>query len=249
MAQRQLLIAATPSFFGLETSFDFDNRGLYASDQNDLSYFLARAEGTLVHNRLLQMGAVAKVIAIHERGVEDLRLERSLPSLTGDPIRVLQVPDPQPRAWLVGAARLADGAAAIQAFLDPGFDPRQEAVVASRVPLDRASRASGSARWLARRADRQQLETDSSGPALLVLADAYDPGWRASIDGTAVAVVRANLAFRGVPVPGGRHRVELLYRPRPVLVGLAVSSAALAVAAGLLVASRRDRRRDERGNG
>jgi len=238
MAQRQLLIAATPTFFGLETSFDFDNRGLYASDQNDMSYFLARTEGTVVHTRLLQMGAVAKLIAFHDRDLGDLRLERTLPSLTGDPIRVFSVPDPQPRAWLVGRARLADGAAAIGTLMDPGFDMREEAVVASAVALDRASPARGSVRWIARLADRQRLETESSGPALLVFADAYDPGWRASVDGVEAGVLRANLTFRAVPVPAGRHAVELVYRPRPVVGGLAVSGAAMALAAGLLLASR-----------
>jgi hypothetical protein len=245
VAQRQLLVAATPTFFGLETSFDFDNRGLYARDMNDLSYFLARTETTLVHTRLLRLGAVSKVIAIHERDLDDLRLERSLPSLTGDKVRVFEVPDPQPRAWLVGSARVADGEGAIRAFLDPAFDPREEAVVASPVSLDRTSRATGSVRWLARRADRQQLETTSSGPALLVLADAYDPGWRARVDGVEADVLRANLAFRAVAVPEGRHAVELVYRPRAVLGGLAVSASA----AVLLLALRLTPRRRPAGGG
>jgi hypothetical protein len=204
-----------------------------------MSYFLARTEGTVVHTRLLQMGAVAKLIAFHDRDLGDLRLERTLPSLTGDPIRVFSVPDPQPRAWLVGRARLADGAAAIGTLMDPGFDMREEAVVASAVALDPASPARGSVRWIARLADRQRLETESSGKALLVFADAYDPGWRASVDGVEAGVLRANLTFRAVLVPAGRHTVELVYRPRPVVGGLAVTGAAMALVAGLLLASRR----------
>jgi hypothetical protein len=165
-----------------------------------------------------------------------------VPSLTGDPIRVFSVPDPQPRAWLVGRARLADGAAAIGALMDPGFDMREEALVASAVALDGASPLRGSVRWIARLADRQRLQTESSGPALLVFADAYDPGWRARVDGVEAGVLRANLAFRAVRVPAGRHAVELVYRPRPVVGGLAVSGAAMVLATGLLLVSRRARR-------
>lgn len=233
--QRQALVAATGTFFGLETSFDFDNRGLYPGDLNDIAYFLVRTEGTPVHLRLLQLGAVAKVVALHDRGLEGLRLERTLPSLAGDPIRVFSVPEPRPRAWLVNRAQVKDGAPAIRALLNPAFDPREEAVVATPISLQPSPLAPGSVRWLDRRADRQRLETDSPRPALLVLADGYDPGWRASVDGAPVALLRANLAFRAVPVPEGRHRVELVYRPGPVLAGLAVSGTAVLVALGLFM--------------
>lgn len=234
-AQRQLLVAATGTFFALETSFDFDNRGLYPRDLNDIAYFLVRTEGTPVHLRLLQLGAVARVIALHDRGIQGLRLERTLPSLTGDPIRVFSVPEPRPRAWLVNRVRVRDGAPAIRALLNPAFDPRAEAVVATPVALEPSPLAPGSVRWLDRRADRQRLETDSPCPALLVLADGYDPGWKASVDGAPVALLRANLAFRALPVPEGRHRVELVYRPGAVLGGLAVSGSAVLVALGLFV--------------
>jgi hypothetical protein len=239
-AQRQVLVPPTATFFGLETSYDLDNRGLYPRDQNDLSFFLRRVEGTPVHTRLLRLGAVAKVVALHERGLEELRLERRLPSLVGDAIRVFTVPDPQPRAFLVGRTRVADGEAAFSALLDPAFDPRVEAVVASGPRL--AAAALGSVRWLERRADRQRLETTSARPALLVLADAYDPGWRASVDGARTTLLRANVAFRAVLVPEGRHVIELVYRPRAVVVGLAVSCSALIVAAALFVAGRGFRR-------
>jgi uncharacterized membrane protein YfhO len=72
-----------------------------------------------------------------------------------------------------------------------------------------------------------------------VLADAYDPGWRASVDGERAALLRANVAFRAVAVPQGRHVVELVYRPRAVVLGLGESLAALVVAAALFVTARR----------
>jgi hypothetical protein len=235
-AQRQLLMPATAVFFGLETSYDLDSRGLYPRDLNDLTYFLRYVEGTLAHTRLLRLGAVAKVLAMHERGLEDLKPASTLPSLGGDAIRVFDVPDPRPRAWLVGRTRVADAGEAFRALGDPSWDFVHEALVATGAPLQDGAPLEGSVRWLEYRSDRQRLETTSSREALLVLADSHDPGWRASVDGAPVELKRANLAFRGVVVPAGSHRVELVYRPRALLLGLAVSLSALVACAGLWIA-------------
>ena len=165
----------------------------------------ARVEGTLVHKRLLQMGAVAKVDRDSRAAASrTCGSNAQLPSLTGDPIRVLR--GSRSAAACVArrrGARSADEAAPSRLSSTRASTRARRRSSPRGCALDRASRASGTARWLARRADRQQLETDELGARLLVLADAYDPGWRASIDGApAVAVVRANLAFRGVPVSG-----------------------------------------------
>jgi uncharacterized membrane protein YfhO len=47
-------------------------------------------------------------------------------------------------------------------------------------------------------------------------------------------VYRANVAFRAVRAPAGRHRIELRYRPRSVAIGLALGAASLLAAALLL---------------
>jgi len=51
------------------------------------------------------------------------------------------------------------------------------------------------------------------GPCLLVLAQAWAPGWRAAVDGVPTRPVLTNIAGLGVPVPAGRHIVELDYHP------------------------------------
>lgn len=51
------------------------------------------------------------------------------------------------------------------------------------------------------------------GPCLLVLAQPWAPGWRAMVDGEPTRLVLANVAGLGVPVPAGRHSVELDYHP------------------------------------
>jgi len=76
--------------------------------------------------------------------------------------------------------------------------------------------------------------------------DAYDPGWRATLDGGAAPLLRANVAFRAVPVPAGRHEVELRYRPRSLILGLLVTAvtglSALAFAVGKAISPAAGRR-------
>ena len=79
-------------------------------------------------------------------------------------------------------------------------------------------------------ADRVRLDVELSAPGYAVLVDAFDPGWRATVDGAEAPVLRANVGFRAVPVGAGRHAVELLYRPRALLLGLAITGGGIVLA-------------------
>jgi Bacterial membrane protein YfhO len=48
--------------------------------------------------------------------------------------------------------------------------------------------------------------------AWLVYADAFYPGWHATVDGRDAPIAEANLAFKAVWLPSGDHSVELSYR-------------------------------------
>jgi uncharacterized membrane protein YfhO len=79
--------------------------------------------------------------------------------------------------------------------------------------------------------------------------DNYYPEWRAAVDGEPAPVVRANLAFRAVPVPAGDHVVMMHFEPRALRAGVLVSVTLLlgltAIGAGSLVMERRRRGRRE----
>jgi hypothetical protein len=57
-----------------------------------------------------------------------------------------------------------------------------------------------------------ELQT-SGGGGYLVISDAWNPNWRATVDGEPEPLFRANYAFRGLPVGQGEHRVRLWYSP------------------------------------
>lgn len=64
---------------------------------------------------------------------------------------------------------------------------------------------------------------------MVVLADSFTPGWRATVDGDPRAIVRANGIFRAVHVTPGDHDIVLTYRPGPFIAGAIISVGAVLV--------------------
>jgi hypothetical protein len=226
-AQRQYLVPPSGGLFGLEGSYDLDIRGLYPRALNDLTFFLRHVEGTPVHTRLLRMGAVGTVLSLHERGLEELHLEATLPSLLAETIHVWRVPGARPRAWVVGASRVARGQAAFEILAGPAFDPRREVLLSEGRVSPASADFVASARIRRMVSDGVAVDVEASAPGFLVLADSFDPGWRATVDDVPVRVGRANVAFQAVPIPAGRHLVKMVYRPRAVVRGLTLTGLAL----------------------
>jgi uncharacterized membrane protein YfhO len=57
----------------------------------------------------------------------------------------------------------------------------------------------------------------------VVVAETYDPGWTALIDGKAAKICQNSGVFMQIEVPEGDHHVILTYDPPELKVGLAIS--------------------------
>jgi len=129
---------------------------------------------------------------------------------------------------------------------DPNFDPAREVAL----PLGPSLRAhpdfKGTSRIVAWQPDRVVIEAQLNRPGYVVLVDAFDPGWRATLGGRPVEILRGNFLFRCIAAPAGTQRIELCYRPRAAIVGAIVSFLTAAVLLGLVVA--RGLRRDGEGS-
>jgi Bacterial membrane protein YfhO len=78
------------------------------------------------------------------------------------------------------------------------------------------------------------FSVDAPAPMLLVVSNRFHPGWRARVDGEERPVLRVNGALQGIPIPQGKHRATLAYRPTNFSILLAVGALALVVIAWLL---------------
>jgi len=116
------------------------------------------------------------------------------------------------RARLVGEAVVKGDDEAVAYILSPEHDPALEAVLAVEPPVAMSGGpVEGSVAWVERGVDRLELEADSDRPALLVVADNWFPGWRATVNGEATEVLRAYHSIRAVAVPAGSSTVEMWY--------------------------------------
>jgi hypothetical protein len=117
----------------------------------------------------------------------------------------------------------ADPTAAVFLDRDPGFLPRPG--------------SSGRAVVTRYAAEEVAIDATTVGPGILVLSDAFDPDWKAEVDGTPVPILRVDAVLRGVALPGGRHDVRFRYAPAVVARGAVVSGVSallLGIGAGLL---------------
>jgi hypothetical protein len=100
---------------------------------------------------------------------------------------------------------------------------------------DRRLDGAGTAELTRFEPNRLALQVSASRPSLLVLGEVYYPGWKAWLDGGPVPLASGDYVLRIAPVPAGEHTVELRFRSRTFLLGLAVSLvSAAAIAVGLV---------------
>ena len=69
------------------------------------------------------------------------------------------------------------------------------------------------ASWVVDSPGELVLETQAPEKGLLVIADAWHPGWKASVDDVPVPCLRVGGVFRGVVISPGVHTVRLVFEP------------------------------------
>lgn len=172
------------------------------------------------------------------------RLERE--TRIGD-IEVMRNPRALPHARLVGAAEVIPPAeAAFERLKAPSFSPA-DTVILEWAPAGGAPAPSleipGTVTITDYGCNHVRLEADARAEAMLVLADAYFPGWEARVNGERAEVIPAYHCFRAVKVPAGKSGVVFEYRPKSLRFGLAVSAAALLLCGAWALRELRRRRR------
>lgn len=111
------------------------------------------------------------------------------------------------------------------------FDPARVSYVTEHLDLPAVSR--GTTKILEEFPGRVVLDARMDTAGMVVLADLWDKGWQAQVDGQVTPILMVNHAIRGVVVPPGQHQVVFRYAPDSVRIGWMISGAAVAVGLGL----------------
>jgi hypothetical protein len=135
---------------------------------------------------------------------------------------------------------VTNASARLERLAAPQFNPREVAYVESPVDLPGAGR--GAASIVEEIPTRIRVAVQMETPGLVVLADLWDKGWQASLNGQRRPILRTNHAIRGVIVPAGAGVLEFRYAPASFTWGLrfaALAGATLLVWLGLALRERR----------
>jgi hypothetical protein len=215
--------------------------GAEASEATDLTSFVPRVRelgpedydpanvGALVP--FLRNASVSSVLSLDPLDHPDLAPLPSAEVVPGLTVHGYAVRAPWPRALVacrvVAAANVEE---ARQRPYAPDFDPARD--VALEVPAS-ASCTRGEARLGSFVPRDERYRVASDGPGVLVIRSSFARGWRASVDGQPVVVLRADGKHRAVPVPAGAHEVRLRYEPPGLRAGIALTALGVVGAAAV----------------
>jgi hypothetical protein len=141
--------------------------------------------------------------------------ELPLVARTGDGY-IYENPDAVDRVSFVSEARQADFTAMLQSGRWPAADLKSTVLLEHAPPrLGQPPRFTqpGVARIAAYHNTEVVVTADSPAGGWVVLHDIWHPWWFAEIDGLPADILRANVLFRAVAVPAGRHTVRFTFRP------------------------------------
>ncbi|RJP71096.1 MAG: hypothetical protein C4532_08095 [Candidatus Abyssobacteria bacterium SURF_17] len=143
------------------------------------------------------------------------------------------VPEPLPRVRLVTNAVVTS---------DPKRDIEAVDVASAALveePLRLSGDTPGTATLVADRPGRITVDTEADSPQLLILSESYHDGWRVSVDGKRGDTLRVYGDFVGCLVSDGKHRVEFVFKPHSLRIGILLSMVGIASAVCLLAISLR----------
>ena len=240
------LLPNTAMVYGLRDLRSYDGIGLREySDLLDVGFKFDGVTHQFVNTATLHLVDLLNVKYVVTG--RDVELPGNHFQLVNDgPSRLYVNTHVQPRAFLADAHRVLDRHTALRTLRDATVDLTRVAVLNDRLDSalqpDAARSAVGTAAIRRYEDGVVTIDTRADGRRLLVLTDAFYPGWIARVDGVEVPIQRADFAFRAVGVPAGEHVVEFRYEPASVRYGALLSLAGAIVLLALIATVRRGAR-------
>lgn len=241
--QLETLDLWTAARYGIPLMFHADPDGLAP----ERMAAVARAVPGLPWERrlaLLRSAGVGVVVADTAAARDGLALAETF-TVAGRPLSVLRLERPlQPVRFVPEALLRPTEASAFEAASDPGRDAERRIVI---VGAGSAIAPAGCAGTIAPPAPApspsQDFVIDAGCDGFAFIAQAFQPGLEATLDGSRAAILPADVAFCAVRVPAGRHVLSWRYRVPGLAPALGASGAAALVVLALAVGPGRRRAR------
>lgn len=216
---KRLFPPNTASYYGIEMIEGYDP--LISSRYEELAAAIARRSPDIMppfgFHRIVTLEAIDSPLfpllgVRYVLSLNDLHEPYLKEVLRDGETRVYEDTRALPRIYPVEQVVLAsEKKRAIEALYGLDHLARQ-AVVEADVSIVPAPLEKGESIVLRRyESNRIEIETHLAVRRLIVIANSYHPGWRATIDGEQTAIYRTNYAFQGIIVPHGIHTVVLSF--------------------------------------
>ncbi len=125
---------------------------------------------------------------------------------------IYENPDALPRIMFAERAQTAAFDEILSTGRWPAFDPRAT-VLLENPPPGSGGGGPGEAGLLSYGQTQIVIEVSSPNGGWVVLNDVWHPWWKAMVDGVPTPIEKANVIFRAVAVPAGRHTVTMEFSP------------------------------------
>jgi hypothetical protein len=126
---------------------------------------------------------------------------------------VYENPRAMPRVMFATRAERADFNEMLTTGSWPPVDLKSTVLLEDAPPETALPRQSGRVHLAGTRNTEIVIEVDSPDGGFVVLNDVWHPWWRVEVGGKPAALLRANVLFRAVEVPAGRHVVRFTFAP------------------------------------
>ena len=178
--------------------------------------------------QLLNVAYVLAPEQIEAQLVEEATIESSI--LPGEAVQgfVYRFTESFPRAWMAYETIIANSDDEAFALLEQdNFDPASQVILTgvddADLPVTVAPNVPPEVKISSLPGSGLALLVNTETPGYLIISEWAFPGWKATLDGRELPLLKANYALLAIPVPAGQHDVMLTYEAPEVLIGLFIS--------------------------
>jgi hypothetical protein len=228
---KEVLTPASAVIYKISYGFDIN-----ADKLNSASYInfvkYANDQPTPLKLKLMGLGNIKYILSFKYIKDPNLFAVREFINGSNVTLKIYQNLLCMPRVYLVDRGVPAkDEKKALRAMLEPAFVPKNMIILPEGAEVLESSpedvRPLGNCRIASYEANRVVVDAEIRKRCYLILADSFHPGWEVKINGRKGDILRANLLFRAVILPKGKHRIVFQYRPKLFYIGSLISLAGI----------------------